>query len=67
MSIRKHIAEKTPINAIKFITCALVPPPKRDVLAALGIPLKTGEPPAKPSEMVRKANVDVSKLNHLDT
>ncbi len=59
LSIRKHIAEKTPINAIKFITSAMIPPPKKDVLAALRIPLATGESPAKPNIMVRKADVDV--------
>lgn len=40
----------------------MVPPPKKDVLAALGIPLATGESPGKPDQMVRKADVDVS--NH---
>jgi primary-amine oxidase len=60
LSVRKYTAEKTPIKAIRFITCYLLPPPKRDVLAFLGIPLAPGEKP-KPFEgsIIRRAEVDV--------
>lgn len=32
-----------PITAIKFVTCCVVPPPKKEVLAYLGIPSRPGE------------------------
>ncbi|KDQ19347.1 hypothetical protein BOTBODRAFT_27929 [Botryobasidium botryosum FD-172 SS1] len=59
LAIRKHIAAHTEIKAVKFIATNLVPPPKRDVLAYLGIPIAPGEvlpPPA--AALVRKADVD---------
>jgi hypothetical protein len=70
LSVRRYTAEKTPIKAIRFITCYLLPPPKKDVLAYLGIPLAPGEKP-KPFEgtLVRKAEVDVrsqSMLSYAD-
>lgn len=58
-SVRRHVAEKTNIKAVRFITNYLLPPPKKAVLAFLGIPLLTGEPPERPTEIVRKAEVDV--------
>lgn len=59
LSVRKYVAAKTSINAIRFITASLVPPPKRTVLAFLGIPLSTGaKPEAPPAEIIRKAEVD---------
>ena len=47
------------MKAVRFITNYLLPPPKKAVLAFLGIPLLTGEPPEAPTEIVRKAEVDV--------
>ncbi|KAI0710687.1 peroxisomal copper amine oxidase [Earliella scabrosa] len=58
LSIRRYTAEKTDIKAIRFITSYLLPPPKKAVLAFLGIPLQTGQEPASPVEIVRKAEVD---------
>ncbi|PIL34657.1 hypothetical protein GSI_03437 [Ganoderma sinense ZZ0214-1] len=57
-SVRRHVAENTDIKAVRFITNYLLPPPKKAVLAFLGIPLLTGEPPEAPTEIVRKAEVD---------
>ncbi|CAL1702502.1 unnamed protein product [Somion occarium] len=58
LTVRKYAAANTPIKAIRFITNYLLPPPKKDVLAYLGIPLSTGAKPEKASEIVRKAEVD---------
>lgn len=55
--------EDVSIKAIRFISIALLPAPKRDVLAYLGIPLKTGEKPEEKKEIVRKAEVDVSSIS----
>ena len=38
-SVRRYVAEKTDMKAIRFITSYLLPPPKKAVLAFLGIPL----------------------------
>ncbi|KAF7784980.1 hypothetical protein Agabi119p4_1145 [Agaricus bisporus var. burnettii] len=57
--VRLHIAEKTPIKAVKFILCNLLPPSKRAVLAYLGIPLETGAKPEEPVQIARKAEVDL--------
>lgn len=62
LSIRRYIAEKTDIKGIRFITSYLLPPPKKAVLAFLGIPLQTGQEPEPPVEIVRKAEVDVSQI-----
>jgi primary-amine oxidase len=62
LSIRHHIAVNTELKAIKFITCTLLPPPKKAVLAYLGIPLSPGGKPDTPVPIVRKAEVDVSGL-----
>ncbi|KIJ56070.1 hypothetical protein M422DRAFT_239272 [Sphaerobolus stellatus SS14] len=43
LSIREYIAQFNDIHAVKFITCSVAYPPKKDVLAYLGIPLQTGE------------------------
>ena len=59
-SVREYVATKTEVKAIRFITCYLLPPPKKAVLAYLGIPLDPGGKPEIPSEIVRKAEVDVS-------
>ena len=68
LSIRHHIAANTDLIAIKFITCTLLPPPKKAVLAYLGIPLGPGEKPDTPVSIVRKAEVDVSQaINMLST
>ncbi|KAI0795895.1 peroxisomal copper amine oxidase [Abortiporus biennis] len=58
LGVRKYTAANTPIKAIRFITTALLPPPKRDVLAFLGIPLSTGEKPEPVPTIVRKAECD---------
>lgn len=57
--MRKYVAAKTEIKAVRFITTSLLPPPKRDVLAYLGIPLQTGEKPEAAPTIVRKSEVDV--------
>ena len=59
LAIRGYIAEKTEIKAIKFITSNIIPPLKKAVLAALGIPLATGQQPEAPSTIIRKAESDV--------
>ncbi|KAF8971756.1 peroxisomal copper amine oxidase [Flammula alnicola] len=58
LSIRRHIAAKSEIKAIKFITCGLLPAPKKAVLAYLGIPLSPGAKPESPVPIVRKAESD---------
>ncbi|KZT01994.1 peroxisomal copper amine oxidase [Laetiporus sulphureus 93-53] len=58
LSVRRYTAEKTDIKAVRFITSALVAPPKKAVLAYLGIPLNPGEAPQHVPEIVRKAEVD---------
>ncbi|KAK0461561.1 hypothetical protein IW261DRAFT_1348629 [Armillaria novae-zelandiae] len=58
LSVRYHIASKTEIKAIKFITTYLLPPPKKVVLAYLGIRLTPGGQPEAPTPIIRKAEVD---------
>ncbi|SJL13514.1 related to peroxisomal amine oxidase (copper-containing) [Armillaria ostoyae] len=58
LSVRHHIASKTEIKAVKFITTYLLPPPKKAVLAYLGIPLTPGGQPEAPTPITRKAEVD---------
>jgi hypothetical protein len=50
---------------VRFITNYLLPPPKRTVLANLGIPLATGETVKDEDRIpiVRKAEVDVSLVS----
>lgn len=62
LAIRRYTAEKTDTKALRFITSSLLPPPKKDVLAYLGIPLETGKPVGPAPTIVRKADVDVSTL-----
>lgn len=59
LAIRKHIATETDVKAVKFITCYLLPPPKKAVLAFLGIPLAPGAKPEAPIPITRKAQADV--------
>jgi primary-amine oxidase len=59
LALRRYTAEKTDIKAIRFITTCLLPPPKRDVLSHLGIPLETGREPGSAPTIVRKSEVDV--------
>ncbi|EJD38362.1 peroxisomal copper amine oxidase [Auricularia subglabra TFB-10046 SS5] len=60
LAIRKHVAQDVSIGATKFVTCALVPPPKHAVLAFLGIPIAPGQKPeAPPAVLDRRATVDV--------
>ncbi|KAK0461555.1 copper amine oxidase [Armillaria novae-zelandiae] len=58
LSVRYHIASKTEIKAIKFITTYLLPPPKKVVLAYLGIRLTPGGQPEVPTPIIQKAEVD---------
>ncbi|KAK0500956.1 copper amine oxidase [Armillaria luteobubalina] len=58
LSVRYYIASKTEIKAVKFITTYLLPPPKKAVLAYLGIPLVPGGKPEAPTLIARKAEVD---------
>ncbi|KAK0481341.1 copper amine oxidase [Armillaria novae-zelandiae] len=58
LSVRYHIASKTEIKAIKFITTYLLPPPKKVVLAYLRIRLTPGGQPEVPTPIIRKAEVD---------
>ncbi|KAH9172436.1 copper amine oxidase [Lactarius sanguifluus] len=60
LSVRHHLAAQTSVKAVRFITNYLLPPPKRAVLAHLGIPLATGEPVKDEDRLpiVRKAEVD---------
>ncbi|KAI0668175.1 peroxisomal copper amine oxidase [Trametes maxima] len=57
-SVRRYVAEKTEVKAVRFITSSLLPPPKKAVLAYLQIPLLSGEKPESATEIVRKADVD---------
>ncbi|KAI0313101.1 copper amine oxidase [Amylostereum chailletii] len=61
LAVRQYIAEHTPVKAVRFITNYLLPPPKRAVLAHLGIPLAPGEEVKKEDKVpiVRKAEVDL--------
>lgn len=65
LAVRHYLAAHTSIKAIRFITNYLLPPPKRAVLAHLGIPLATGETVKKEDcvPIVRKAEVDVSRAS----
>ncbi|TCD61981.1 hypothetical protein EIP91_007645 [Steccherinum ochraceum] len=57
-SVRNYTAAYTEIKAIRFITTYLLPPPKKDVLAYLRIPLSTGAEPGPVPTIVRKAEAD---------
>jgi len=58
IAVRRHVAEKTDVKAIKFITLYLLPPLKKVVLAHLGIPLSPGAKPEPPTPIVRQAEAD---------
>lgn len=58
LTIRRYTAEHTDIRAVNFNNCALLPPSKRAVLAALGIPVSPGGKPETPSTIIRKAESD---------
>ncbi|KAI0077943.1 hypothetical protein K474DRAFT_1660954 [Panus rudis PR-1116 ss-1] len=59
LAVRKYVAAKTTVKAIRFISAYLLPPPKKDVLAYLGIPLSTGaKPDPAPEKLIRKSEVD---------
>ncbi|KAI9451599.1 copper amine oxidase [Russula earlei] len=60
LAVRHHLAARTSVKAVRFITNYLLPPPKRVVLAHLGIPLATGETVKDEDRVpiVRKAEVD---------
>jgi len=66
LAVRHHLAAHTSIKAVRFITNYLLPPPKRAVLAHLGIPLETGEAVKDEDRVpiVRKAEVDVSRASY---
>lgn len=59
--VQLYAAEKLSVKALRFIVCSLLLPPKKQVLAYLGIPFAAGqEPDSHPGELPRKAEVDVS-------
>ncbi|EJU05051.1 hypothetical protein DACRYDRAFT_76109 [Dacryopinax primogenitus] len=59
LALRHHIASNTPVKAVKFTNAYVLQPPKRDVLAYLGIPLETGkEPEPAPESIPRRAEAD---------
>ncbi|KAH0591412.1 Peroxisomal primary amine oxidase [Termitomyces sp. J132] len=58
LAIRHYVAEKPDVKAIKFITLYLLPPPKKAVLAHLGIPTSAGGKPETPVLIVRRAESD---------
>ncbi|KAF7297913.1 Amine oxidase [Mycena chlorophos] len=60
--VRKHVVTTTDVKALKFATCYLLPPPKKAVLAFLGIPLAPGAKPEAPVSITRKAEVDFIDL-----
>lgn len=63
MAVREYGVTKD-IKAFKFITTNLVPPPKAQVLAHLGIPTAPGIAPSAvtPGELKRRGEIDVSSL-----
>ena len=63
LAVRHYLAAHTPVKAVRFITNYLFPPPKRAVLAHLGIPFATGEKVRDEDRVpiIRKAEVDVSR------
>lgn len=57
--VRKYVAAKTPVQAFLYIGAELVLPPKRDVLAHLGIRAEPGVDLKSPVDIARKADVDI--------
>jgi primary-amine oxidase len=69
LAVRKYVAEQG-IKALRFATCKLLPPPKKDVLQFLGIQSITGERPMLLRNRIRlprKADVDVSEQRTIIT
>ncbi|QRW02902.1 primary-amine oxidase [Ceratobasidium sp. AG-Ba] len=58
-TIRYFLATETPVQAFKFLGAELVLPPKRDVLAQLGIRSAPDAHPGPPMHITRKAHVDI--------
>ncbi|SJL13568.1 uncharacterized protein ARMOST_17013 [Armillaria ostoyae] len=56
--VRRYIASKADIKAVKFIITYPLPSSKKAVLAYLGIPLTPGGQPEAPIPITRKAKVD---------
>ena len=65
LAVRKYVVENTSVKAVRFITSSLLPPPKKAVLAYLGIPLETGTEPTPAPTIIRKAEVDVRHLRYV--
>jgi primary-amine oxidase len=66
LAVRRHLeGHTTSVRTVRFVTNYLLPPPKRSVLAHLGIPLATGETVKDEDRIpiVRKAEVDVSRAS----
>ncbi|KAG8888903.1 hypothetical protein FRB98_006445 [Tulasnella sp. 332] len=59
-ALRAYVAEhRKDIKAVKFINCNLIAPPKRDVLAALGIRTVPGKPAEKSTKVLpRRGETD---------
>ncbi|KAG9099696.1 hypothetical protein FRC07_010502, partial [Ceratobasidium sp. 392] len=56
---RYYLATQTPVEAFKFLGADLVLPPKREVLAHLGIRTAPGAKPDPYVDIVRKVDVDI--------
>ncbi|KAG6830086.1 hypothetical protein H0H92_002258 [Tricholoma furcatifolium] len=63
LAIRHYFAEKTEVKTIKFVTLYLLPPPKKVVLAHLGIPTSPGAKPEEATPIIRQAEADFLELN----
>lgn len=63
-TLRHYIAEhRKEIKAVKFICCNIIAPPKRDVLAYLGIPTEPGKLAEKLTNvLLRRAETDVREF-----
>ncbi|KAG6844077.1 hypothetical protein H0H87_009959 [Tephrocybe sp. NHM501043] len=65
IAIRQYVAEMTDAKAIKFLTMSLIPPPKKVVLAHLGIPTSPDTKPETPTPIIRQAEADVDIVEKL--
>ncbi|KAJ1307241.1 hypothetical protein OPQ81_001354 [Rhizoctonia solani] len=61
-AVRQYVATQTPIKVFKYIGAEIVLPPKRDVLAHLGIRTAPGGEPDSYVEITRKADVNIIDL-----
>ncbi|KDQ14911.1 hypothetical protein BOTBODRAFT_131906 [Botryobasidium botryosum FD-172 SS1] len=62
-ALREYMNANTDIRKPKFVSCDLLPPAKRDVLAYLGIPVAPGQKLPSPNyELLRRAEVDFVDL-----